>query len=80
MPAVKLGRDNTSKNLSRLLYGYKRDRKLTNEKLQDFFGVSCDQSVRKILDDPQGEYFRRVFRGCKKLGISREELFAAIDY
>lgn len=80
MPEVKLGRDNTAKNLSRLLYGYKRDRRLTNEKLQGYFGVTCDHSVKKILDDPQGEYFRRVFRGCKKLGISREELIAAIDY
>lgn len=80
MPAVKLGRDNTAKNLSGLILWYAQKRNLTKANLQDTFGVASYQSVRKILDDPQGEYLRRVFRGCKKLGISREELIAAIDY
>lgn len=80
MPAVKLGRDNTAVNLSKLMYGQKRVRKLTNEDLLVPLGVKSVKSVSQRLSDPQGDYFRSVMRTCKRLGITREEFLAAIDY
>lgn len=39
MPAVKLGRDNTSKNLSRLIYGRVKERNVKLDDLLKLAGV-----------------------------------------
>lgn len=80
MPAVKLGRDNTSKNLSELMYGKKGVRGISRADLMKPLGVTSLHTVTERFKDPQGEYFRAVMRTCKRLGITREEFINAIDY
>lgn len=80
MPEVKLGRDNTAKNLSKLMYGQKGVRGVNREDLMKALGVVSAKSVTSRMKDPQGDYFRGIMRACKRLGITREEFINAIDY
>lgn len=80
MPEVKLGRDKTSENLTALILLYANKRKKTRHDLMEIFGVASYQRLQKFLDAPLGEPLGRILHGCMKLGISREELLAAIDY
>ena len=47
MPAVKLGRDNTSKNLSRLIYGRVKERNVKLDDLLKLAGVSSKTTLTK---------------------------------
>lgn len=80
MPAVKLGRDNTSKNLTRLIYGRVKERGVKMDDLLKPAGVASKTTLRKWMKDPQGVQMKGIKEVCKRLGISREEFFAAWDY
>ena len=80
MPAVKLGRDNTSKNLSCLIYGRMKQRGVTLDDLLKPAGVSSKTTLVKWMREPQGQQMKGVKELCKRLGITREEFLAAIDY
>lgn len=80
MPAVKLGRNNTSRNLSRLIYGYVKQRGIKLDDLLKPVGVSSKTTLRKYMKEPIGFQMKCVMALCKRIGISREEFFAAWDY
>ncbi len=80
MPAVKMGRDNTSRNLSRLIYGRVKERGVKLDDLLRPAGVSSKTTLIKWMREPQGQQMKGVKELCKRLGITREEFFAAIDY
>ena len=80
MPAVKLGRDNTSRNLSRLIYGYVKERGVKLDDLMKPAGVASKTTLRKYMREPLGFQMKCVIALCKRLGISREEFFAAWEY
>lgn len=80
MPAVKLGRDNTSKNLSCLIYGRMKQRGVTLDDLLKPAGVSSKTTLIKWIREPQDKQARAVKEICKRLGITREEYLAAQDY
>ena len=80
MPAVKMGRDNTSRNLSRLIYGRVKERDVKLDDLLKPAGVSSKTTLQKWMKDPQDYQMKGVKEICKRLGISREEFFAAFDY
>lgn len=80
MPAVKMGRDNTSRNISRLIYGRIKERGVALEDLLKPAGVSSKTTLRKWMKEPQGGQMKGVKEICKRLGITREEFLDAIDY
>lgn len=80
MPAVKMGRDNTSRNLSRLIYGRIKERGVTMDELLKPAGCYSKTTLCKWLKEPQCPQMKGVKEICKKLGISREEFLAALDY
>lgn len=49
MPAVKLGRNNTSRNLSRLIYGYVKERGVKLDDLMMGTSGSGTRSSRRLL-------------------------------
>ena len=80
MPAVKMGRDNTSRNLSRLIYGRVKERGVKLDDLLKPAGVSSKTTLTKWRREPQDKQAKAVKEICKRLGITREEYLAAIDY
>lgn len=80
MPAVKMGRDNTSRNISRLIYGRVKERGVTLDELLKPAGVSSKTTLRKWMKEPQGVQMKGIKEICKRLGITREEFLNAIDY
>ena len=80
MPAVKMGRDNTSRNLSRLIYGRVKERGVKLDDLLKPAGVSSKTTLTKWMREPQDKQAKAVNEICKRLGITREEYLAAIDY
>lgn len=80
MPAVKMGRDNTSRNLSRLIYGRVKERGVKLDDLLKTAGVSSKTTLTKWMREPQDKQAKAVKEICKRLGITREEYLAAIDY
>ena len=80
MPAVKMGRDNTSRNLSRLIYGRVKERGVKLDDLLKPAGVSSKTTLTKWMREPQDKHAKAVKEICKRLGITREEYLAAIDY
>lgn len=80
MPAVKMGRDNTSRNLSRLIYGRVKERNVKLDDLLKPAGVSSKTTLTKWMREPQDKQAKAVKEICKRLGITREEYLAAIDY
>ena len=80
MPAVKLGRDNTSLNMRRLIKGYLETSNFTYDDLMRPAGVSAKCTLVEWMKDPQGTQFRGMMAICKKIGIPREVFLNAIDY
>lgn len=80
MPAVKLGRDNTSKNLSRLIYGRVKERNVKLDDLLKLAGVASKTTLTKRMREPLGEQMKGTIAICKRLGITREEFLDSFDY
>ena len=60
MPAVKMGRDNTSRNLSRLIYGRVKERDVKLDDLLKPASVSSKTTLRKWMKDPQDYQMKGV--------------------
>ena len=80
MPAVKLGRDNTSLNMRRLIKGYLETSNFTYDDLMKPAGVASKTTLRKYLKEPLSFQMKCVIAICKWLRIPREEFLAIWDY
>ena len=80
MPAVKMGRTNTSRNLSRLMYGYVKERGVKLDDLMKPAGVASKTTLCKYLKEPLSFQMKCVIAICKWLRIPREEFLAIWDY
>ncbi len=52
----------------------------TTDDLMKPAGVASKTTLRKYLKEPLGFQMKCVMALCKRIGISREEFFAAWDY